>query len=62
MIVILIEIALKLLDFGLSNAKTKSRFKKVLLGFLEQHDAGVKKNVKLKRRYDELMDKLRSNK
>ena len=41
------------------NGKRKARFQAVMAGFKEQYSDSVKKNVKIKRRYDEWVNKLR---
>ena len=41
------------------NAKYKSKLQTTMLTFINQYNNGVIKNVKIKRRYDEMMDTLR---
>jgi hypothetical protein len=62
-IVLVIEIFLKLIGFGLDVGgkfgKNITGLEKALRGFASQHDIDIKKDVKLKRRYDERLDDLR---
>ena len=59
MIVLVLEILLKAVDVFMLNSAYKSKLQKNMLGFINQYGDGVIKNVKIKRRYDEMMDKLR---
>jgi len=58
-IVLIIEILLKLIGFGMKFGKNRSELEKALMDFANQHDVDIKKDVKLKRRYDERLDELR---
>ena len=63
MIVLIIEIFLKLVGFGIDVGgkfgKNLSALEKALKDFSNQHDVDMKKDVKLKRRYDERLEALR---
>ena len=59
MVVLLIEIMLKAVDVFMMNSARKSKLQKNMLAFINQYSDGVIKNVKIKRRYDEMMNELR---
>ena len=59
MIVLIVELLLKFIGFGIKFGKNKSALEKALKDFANQHDVDIKKDVKLKRRYDERLDELR---
>jgi len=59
MVILIIDIMLKAVDIFMINSAYKSKLQKNMLGFINQYSDGVIKNVKIKRRYDEMMDKLR---
>jgi len=58
-IVLIIDILLKFIGFGMKFGKNRSELEKALRDFANQHDIDIKKDVKLKRRYDERLDELR---
>ena len=59
MINLFLDIALKMVDIFVINAKYKSKIEKAMLAFMKQYEDDVIKNVRIKRRYDEMMEKLR---
>jgi len=59
MVVLLIEIMLKAVDVFMMNSARKSKLQNNMLAFINQYSDGVIKNVKIKRRYDEMMNELR---
>ena len=59
MIVLVAEILLKSIDIFMMNSAFKSKLQKNMMSFINQYTDGVIKNVKIKRRYDEMMDELR---
>ena len=59
MFILVFEMMLKAIDIFMMNSAYKSKLQKNMLGFINQYGEGVIKNVKIKRRYDEMMDKLR---
>ena len=59
MILMVAELALKCVDIFMMNSAFKSRLQKNMLSFINHHAEGVVKNVKIKRRYDEMMEELR---
>ena len=62
MFILVLEIALKAIDVFMMNSAFKSKLQKNMLGFINQYSDGVVKNVKIKRRYDEMMNELRKAK
>ena len=59
MFILVFEMMLKVIDIFMMNSAYKSKLQKNMLGFINQYGDGVIKNVKIKRRYDEMMNKLR---
>ena len=62
MFILALEIMLKAVDVFMMNSAFKSKLQKNMLGFINQYSDGVVKNVKIKRRYDEMMNELRKEK
>ena len=58
---LILDILIKSIDIFLIRSKFKSALQKTLLSFIEKHDTSVKQNARIKRRYDEEMEKLRKS-
>jgi len=59
MVTVVLELLLRAIDIFITKSRFKDKLEKNMMAFLIQHGKGVVKNVKIKRRYDEMIEQLR---